>query len=191
MALMKFVLIICTLLLIAGLAMAVTIHVPGDYLTIQEGINASENGDTVLVADGTYSGSDNVNLDFQGREIVLISENGANNTIIDCQNNGRGFYFHSGESSAAQVIGFAIRNGFSDDGGGIHIDNSSPTFEHCVINDCYALAEGGGVYVLEGTPVFTNCVMHNNSASSGGGFSAENSDVTVNSCIIAANSSSG
>ena len=188
---MRFILPTFMLLLFAGLAVAVTIHVPGDYPTIQEGINASENGDTVLVADGTYDSPDDKNLDFQGREIVLISENGPNNTIIDCQFYGRGFYFHSGETSAAKVIGFAIRSGFSIDGGGIHIDNSSPTFEHCVINDCVALNEGGGIYVLQGTSSFINCVIHNNSATSGGGFSGENTDVTVNSCSFAANSSSG
>ena len=30
------------------------IQIPEDYETIQEGINAAENGDTVLVADGIY-----------------------------------------------------------------------------------------------------------------------------------------
>ncbi|MBC8525944.1 MAG: hypothetical protein H8D22_03585, partial [Candidatus Cloacimonetes bacterium] len=38
----------------------------GDYTTIQEGINASSNGDTVLVADGTYTGENNKNLSWDG-----------------------------------------------------------------------------------------------------------------------------
>ena len=33
---------------------ATTINIPADYTTIQAGINASVDGDTVLVAQGTY-----------------------------------------------------------------------------------------------------------------------------------------
>ena len=42
-----------TILAISTLT-AATINVPEDYSTIQEGINASSEGDTVLVAQGNY-----------------------------------------------------------------------------------------------------------------------------------------
>ena len=38
----------------------------GDYLTIQEGIAAASEGDTVLVAPCTYVGPENRDLDFAG-----------------------------------------------------------------------------------------------------------------------------
>ena len=47
---------------------ATTINIPSDYTTIQAGINASVDGDTVLVAQGTYS--ENLILE---KEIVLAS----------------------------------------------------------------------------------------------------------------------
>ena len=47
---------------------ATTINIPSDYVTIQAGINASVDGDTVLVAQGTYS--ENLILE---KEIVLAS----------------------------------------------------------------------------------------------------------------------
>ena len=47
---------------------AITINIPADYPTIQEGINASVDGDTVLIAQGTYT--ENLILE---KEIVLAS----------------------------------------------------------------------------------------------------------------------
>ena len=79
-----------------------TIHVPSQYPTIQDGIDVAVNGDTVLVADGIYSGKGNKNLDFEGKAIIVQSENGSEETIIDCEGTGRGFYFHSGEHSSSK-----------------------------------------------------------------------------------------
>ena len=74
-----------------------TIRVPSDQPTIQAGLNAASHGDTVLVADGTYTGLNNKDLDFNGKAITVRSEDGPANCVIDCQDQGRGFYFHSGE----------------------------------------------------------------------------------------------
>jgi len=113
------------------------LHVPGEYPTMQAGIDAAAEGDTVLVADGTYTGGGNRDLDFGGVNMVVMSENGPEVTSIDCEGDSldshRGFYFHSGEDSTAVVQGFTIRNGYAAGpwpkfvGGGIRCDNSSPT----------------------------------------------------------------
>jgi hypothetical protein len=127
---------------------AAIIHVPKDQLTIQAGINAAQEGDTVLVADGTYKGIGNKDLDFRGKNIVVASKNGAQNCLIDCEGSGRGFYFHHGESAYSVVSGFTITNGNAPypGGGGILCENSSPTIRDCIIVENSSLL-GGGVLV--------------------------------------------
>jgi hypothetical protein len=80
--------------------------------TIQTGIDLAPERWTVLVANGTYTGDGNKNLDFGGKAIDLKSVGGAENCVIDCENSGRGFYFdHTGETADSIVDGFTIQNG--------------------------------------------------------------------------------
>ena len=58
----------CILISAFTILSASIINIPSDYSTIQEGINASIDGDTVLVAQGTYI--ENLILE---KEIVLAS----------------------------------------------------------------------------------------------------------------------
>jgi len=94
-----------------------TITVPGDYPTIQAAINASVSGDTVRVSDGEYSGTDNNDIEFDGKEITLTSVNGPLNCIIRCQENSRGFFIRGPISENLKILGFTIRNGKYDCGG--------------------------------------------------------------------------
>jgi hypothetical protein len=87
-------------------------HVPGEYATIQAAIDACVAGDEVIIADGTYTGTGNKNLDFKGLAITIRSASGDPATcIIDCEGSGRGFYFHSGETAESGVRGLTIQNG--------------------------------------------------------------------------------
>jgi hypothetical protein len=156
------------------------LHVPGQYSTIQSAIDAAVTGDRVIVADETYTGSGNYNIDFRGKSITLESWNGPESCIIDCGNlNGRrGFYFHSGEDSNSVVCGFTIKRGriYSSNarGGGIYCgSNSHPMFINCVITDNRALgsysyphrAYGGGLYCTsDSSPTIINCTFSNNTA---------------------------
>ncbi|NQS97761.1 MAG: hypothetical protein HQ591_04845, partial [candidate division Zixibacteria bacterium] len=145
----KLLAALATVMFISFSAQAITIHVPGDYRTIQAGINAAVDGDTVLVADGTYTGEGNKNIDFLGKTIVVISENGPENCVIDCEDDGRGFYFHSGEDSNSVLEGVQIINGFCFFyGAGISCIFSSPTIKNCIISENRIMGINDSVYLL-------------------------------------------
>ncbi len=169
-------------------ASATVINVPGDYPTIQEGIDASSDGDTVLVADGTYTGDGNREIDFGGRAIVVMSENGPEVTIIDCEGAGRGFYFFGGEDSTSVLQGFTITNGSALSGGGIYNYSSSPTVTNCTFTGNSADSRGGGMWIENSSATITNCTFAGNSAYyRGGGMWIEYSSPTVTNCTFSGN----
>jgi hypothetical protein len=181
------ILILVSVILLPAAAAAV-IHVPGDQPTIQAGIDAAVKGDTVLVADGIWTGTGNHNLDFSGKTINVISENGPETCIIDCQDLGRGFHFHSGEDENAIVQGFTIRNGRTIDssGAGILIDGAAPVISNCIFtdNDAEYPRAGGGIAASGG--LIIDCIFSNNRADVGGGLSLSGDTVAEN-CLIANN----
>ena len=183
-------------------ARAATLNVPtAQYPTIQAGINAALPGDTVLIADGTYTGVGNYNLDFKGKAITVTSQHGAARTIIDPQGNGRGAFFHSGETAAARLQGLTIEKGIPNVGGlyggGLYIGGSSPTIAACVFTQNQSLRFGGGLYAnITSAPTITGCAFAGNNASDsaagggGGGLFLAGSG-TVTGCTFTENVTSG
>ena len=144
----------------------------GDFLTIREGIEDTRcDGDMVWVQPGWYTGADNKNLSFGGKNLVVIGS-GADNTFIDCQNSGRAFNFMSGEDTTAVLSGFTIAAGQPPGtfpyGGGIQIEDSSPTISDLVVVECSSYC-GGGISCIDASPIIKNVAILNNHASDYGG----------------------
>lgn len=185
--------------LITGHTYAEIIHVGSGqtYTSIQPGLDAAVNGDTVLIHDGTYSGTGNKDLDFAGKAITVTSENGAGAVTIDCESGGRGFNFHTGETTSSVLDGVTIINGNVgyQDGGGIVCSQASPRIINCVIRDCYALF-GGAIHCATASPEIFNCLIRNNTAdinlpelgAEGGGLDCYNdANPLVVNCLFIAN----
>jgi hypothetical protein len=130
--------------------------------TIQEGLDAADDGDTVLVLAGTYTGAGNKELDFAGKSIVLNATTGAASTTIDCENSGRAFDFDNSETAGAAVISFTIENGQAGYGGAIRCDHAHPQFRDCIITTNTATVRGGGVYSTYSTLTFADCTISSN-----------------------------
>ncbi len=146
--------------LLCPLTFAATINVPADQPTIQAGIDIARIGDTVLVDDGIYRGKGNVNIDFKGKSITVKSRNGADVTIIDCEvkPDTNGFIFQNEETDDSVLDGFTIKNGVHGNGGGIYLNNSSPTIKNCVIENNNAV----GIYCFNADPIITDCTIARN-----------------------------
>ena len=163
------------------------------FRRIQDAIDDANNGDIIEIWPGLYTSNGNYDLDPNGKSIAIRSTepndpNIVANTIIDPNESGRGFYFHSGEDANCIVSGLTIKNAYTTDlGAGIYCDNSSPTIINCIITDNYAEGYGGGVYCWDSNSLFKNCTISNNSALDGGGLGCRSGSPQLTNCIISNN----
>ena len=173
---------------------ALTIHIPGDHETIQAGIDAAQNGDTVLVEPGVYV----ENIDFNNKGIVVASlfltsgdENYIDVTVIDGDSSGSVVRIDSGAMQQAILMGFTIRNGFADFGGGVvcygyssisylHVTENSASdagggiagiahMDHLRVTRNNAREMGGGIYLFSAQTSLENVEVSENSTEGHGG----------------------
>ncbi|MCK4681070.1 right-handed parallel beta-helix repeat-containing protein [bacterium] len=195
-------LLLCSLCALPATADTIDVDVngTGDFLTIQEGLDAAASGDIVRVFPGTYGDPGNQYLDFGGRDIVLRSAAGQNETIIDLSACGwsQGFRFTSGESPLAVVEGFTVANGaVFGDGAGFYCNGASPTFRNCLFTRCYANGHhvegaGGAGCLRESQSLIENCSFVDNGALYQGGalYITSCPGITLRDCIFVSNEDS-
>jgi predicted outer membrane repeat protein len=166
------------------------IRVPADQATIQDGINAALAGDEVVVSAGTY----NETINFLGKAITVRGDSGnPADTIIDGGSSGTSTVTCAmAETSSTRLIGLTVTGGVVGlSGGGVFINNASPTVSNCRIVSNSAGSGGGGIVVTGGSPVIENCTFQGNSTpGNGGGIYITSGTPTVESCTFQSNTAS-
>ncbi|MEY3053403.1 MAG: hypothetical protein RLY31_3188 [Bacteroidota bacterium] len=177
-----------------------TISVPGQYGTLPQAVAAAANGDTILVSDGVYYVND---LSLQGKQIVLLSINGPEVTILDGNNAGGILDCVSGETFQTELNGFTLRNGQASVGAAIHLINSSYlTVRNCIIRQNSAPGiwtraaitigqiSNNGAYTPAGIRMY-DCRLESNSGYYGGAVFYEESGTMISEferCVFLGNS---
>jgi hypothetical protein len=134
------------------------IHVPGDYPTIQAGIDAAAAGDTVEVACGTYF---ETSITLKGG-IVLLSTTGDPSCVTVRPDASGRVFLATNLAAPISIEGITVRSGRSSGPGGV----------------------GAGIYVSDSPLVrLTDCrVQYNDADATGGGIWAYNTPLTLQGC---------
>jgi hypothetical protein len=192
-------------------ALATAINVPGDQPTIQAGIDAAVNGDTVLVAPGTY----NEAISLGGKAIALQSSGGADVTTIDATafDTSAIDVPDTGGAGATVIQGFTISGGkgtliqsppsTSRIGGGVRITGGTTTLIGCKLTgnqvNSSGGTSGGGIYYTGAGSLLTivDCQVLNNgtfggcSGGTGGGLASSGANLVIIGSTFSGNSSGG
>ncbi len=161
-----------------------TVEADFEKKQIQTAIDAATEHDIIYVLAGEYMEALEVPVD---KPILLISESGARQTIINAQDLEQTAVLLR---SSSTMDGFTITGGrVADSGAGIRIeapDTSSPRLLGCVITQNIAGSTGGGVYVASGNPLFTSVTINRNFAvQEGSGLAvSENASASFFSSIL-------
>lgn len=132
-----------------GEARASTLHVPGDFKTIQEAVNSAMPGDAVMVGDGRYA----ENLVIQ-KPVTVKSKNGPSTTVITAKANTEPV-IKVFDTYEAAISGFTVTGSKVS---GILVSNSSRT----TVKNNMSLENGNGIILYHSKD---NSVIENNANS--------------------------
>lgn len=134
-----------------------TTHAVGPGESIQDAIDAAEDGDVVSVAAGIYR----EDINFNGKAVRVIGSGPT--TVIRGTGTGPVVTFANGESFGSVLDSVTVREGRAPAGGGIYINGSSPIIIRSVITENRAGSSGSGIFVGGGSQarIYNNLITYN------------------------------
>ncbi len=174
-------------LFVGSPAWSADLLVPAQFATIQAAIDAASDGDTVIVAPGTYVES----INLLGKQITVRSSGGRGVTFIDGAGANRPVTASGSETFSGTLIeGFTLQNGVAGDGGGMLIETpASMTVRDCWFVNNRATNQGGGLHLqsVGFNTLIEDCTFFDNEATQGGGVSIFSGFPIVRDCEIIGN----
>jgi hypothetical protein len=164
-----------------GTAQAAVRYVPADYATIQAAIDAATDGDSVLIAPGTYSGDGYTNVLLRGKRLVISDQDPNAETLINGADTGRAFILQQGEPQGTQIMQLTFvqcRAVGAGDGGAIIVSDATVTIDRCVFRQDKA-GRGGAVWVERGSAEISDCFFEANVADLGGAVGVADASVKI------------
>ncbi|MDP8288493.1 MAG: hypothetical protein RAP03_17595, partial [Candidatus Electryonea clarkiae] len=168
------------------LSFADIIRIPEDNNSIQDAIDDSESGDTILIAPGEYE----VSLEIEDHGLTLASEylfdedtTIIQETILSGSNNFRVIRIDSLGEDSVSIIGLTIANGMNlhptDTGAGIICNGTRINLISNIIRNNYALYDAGGQLENCSGNIRNNLIIENIAESSTGGFQFVNCQMLI------------
>ncbi len=161
---------------------------------IQAALAGANAYDIIQLADGIYMGPENRNLNISGKPLLLLSENGPTDCILDCESEGRGFSIIGSATRGSVIRGIKLFSGYSawgysyNDGygGAMYCEDTQILFENCRICSNDADNRGGAICGKTASVIFKNCIFESNGGKSAGGvcYFDENSIVKMLGCTM-------
>lgn len=177
----------------SGVTAAAPLHVPADYAIIQEAIDQAEDGDTILIAPGTYYGSGNNDLTIIGKSLMVASEEGPGLTIVESGDDASVLCIDGSQSEMVAILGITIKGTelAALYESAIRCQNVQIAIIDCIVQD-FAFADGavcgGALWINEAEATLLNCLFSSNQlpccGAQGAGIYAAQSTLSINNCTI-------
>lgn len=159
------------------------------YTSIKRAVDSAGVGNTIIIDDGVYSGTNNKNINLDLKPLMIMSRTDADNCIIELDAAihpeeelpmaGRAFAINNGVNTPTVIYGITIRNGrltsVNGTGAGIYATQTRLDIKNCIFTNNmtsgpYVTGYGGGVGLNGGCVAsIQSCIFDDNYANNSGG----------------------
>lgn len=186
-----------------SVAQARTITVDDDrtaeFTNIKAAVAAAEDGDIIVVGEGTYAGTGAVDIPLVGKAVTIRSTDPNDpavvsktvvNLRIDDEFGHRFFELGPGKDAELTLAGLTVINSGKAYSGGVLIcEGAIFNAINCTFTDNAVLWWGGAFYCEDGQATFEGCTFARNTSAAlrGGATSCKNSTMVFTNCLFEEN----